>query len=118
MPIAVLTDDAAAGWGHGKASILEREKELLASAEKRASEEVALLSDRSHRLQVSCHIIAPRSVWKLFSGISFPMIVVQSLIRVLCLRHRWTLSTVLKRRERCFLSLSLSLLGRILFVQF
>ncbi|BBN02351.1 nucleoprotein TPR [Marchantia polymorpha subsp. ruderalis] len=36
-----------------EAAVLEREKELLASAEKRASEEVASLSDRVHRLQAS-----------------------------------------------------------------
>jgi len=35
-----------------QASVTEREKELLAAAEKRASEEVATLSERVHRLQV------------------------------------------------------------------
>jgi len=35
-----------------QASVTEREKELLAAAEKKASEEVATLSERVHRLQV------------------------------------------------------------------
>ncbi|KAJ7568538.1 hypothetical protein O6H91_01G036800 [Diphasiastrum complanatum] len=38
-------------------SVLEREKELLVSAEKRASQEVSLLSERVHRLQATLDTI-------------------------------------------------------------
>lgn len=40
-----------------EASVTEREKELLAAAEKRASEEVATLSERVHRLQAALDTI-------------------------------------------------------------
>ncbi len=38
-------------------AVLEKEKAMLASAEKRASEEVASLSERVHRLQVDILLI-------------------------------------------------------------
>lgn len=36
--------------------MLEREKELISNAEKRASQELSSLSDRVHRLQVKIYL--------------------------------------------------------------
>ncbi len=44
-------------------AVLEKEKAMLASAEKRASEEVASLSERVHRLQVDILLIFRRQIW-------------------------------------------------------
>ena len=40
-------------------NVLEREKELISNAEKRASQELSSLSDRVHRLQVEAYLCIP-----------------------------------------------------------